>query len=56
MPDFTGTRAREDALTIPCSFCNAPIGEPCMNRVLDPPEPLHNFAAHLCRLQESEPF
>jgi hypothetical protein len=43
-------------MAIPCSFCNAQIGEPCVNRQLNPPEPLHHFAAHLARLQESEPF
>lgn len=56
MPDYTGTASRRDALAYACKFCNAQIGEQCMNRVFDPPKPLRNFAAHLCRMLESEPF
>jgi hypothetical protein len=51
------TNSNSDALTVPCMFCHAPEGQPCVNTVNH--KPLANFAAHLCRIKtadEKEPF
>lgn len=53
MPDWTGSRARADALAVPCAYCHAFAGQPCVNlRVPDHP-PLRHFAAHQKRINDA---
>lgn len=51
MGDWTGSRAREDALTVPCRYCHAPAGEPCINDANG--RPLWHFAAHTVRIKDA---
>lgn len=39
---------RDQALTVPCTWCNAQPGEVCVRRGTD--DPLLNIAAHLSRM------
>lgn len=48
MRDWTGSRARQDALTVGCRYCGAIVGEPCVTKA-DDRRPLEAFPAHTCR-------
>jgi hypothetical protein len=51
------SKGRADALAVPCKFCHAPTGQPCVNTINK--TPLANFAAHLSRIKQAdnlEPF
>lgn len=50
MHDWTGSRARTDALTIACPYCHAPIGEGCRTEN----GPLIAFPAHISRIRITE--
>jgi hypothetical protein len=50
MRNWTGTRIREDALRVPCSYCHALIDEPCVNG----DQPLEAFPAHVCRISAAK--
>lgn len=52
MPDFTGSRARADALRVPCRHCKATPGQPCQNVATG--QPLKNLPAHPVRVSDSE--
>jgi hypothetical protein len=43
---------RENALTVPCTYCNAQPGHECVNTVTK--EPLVHLAAHLCRIKAAD--
>lgn len=45
------TRDRDQALTVPCSYCHVPAGELCVR--LHDRAPLANVAAHTPRLREA---
>ena len=47
MKDWTGTTVRQEALTVQCAFCHAPVGELC---VRFDGKPLEGFPAHTSRL------
>jgi hypothetical protein len=49
--DWTGSRAREDAMTVVCRHCEAPIGEPC--RGLNG-QVLQAFPAHTVRITDAK--
>ena len=53
MPDYTGSRAREDALTVGCRWCHAIAGDPCINTALDSKPVLWHFAAHTVRITDA---
>jgi hypothetical protein len=53
LPNWTGTRARADALRVPCRYCGAQIGEPCVTKDLDP-RPLEAFPAHVVRTNDAQ--
>jgi hypothetical protein len=42
---------REQSLTVPCSFCLAQPGEPCVRKGTD--EVLTNLPAHISRLADA---
>lgn len=50
MHDWEGSRAREDALTVPCRYCRAAVGQPCVTR--DGRE-LQAFPAHAVRISDA---
>ena len=52
MPDWTGSRTREDALRVPCTHCRARAGEPCVNEITG--RELWHFAAHAVRIKDAE--
>jgi hypothetical protein len=51
MRDWTGSRAREDALVVGCRDCLADIGYPCTG--LDG-KPLQAFPAHTKRITDAQ--
>lgn len=48
--DWTGSRVRADALTVPCRYCHALVGELCVNDG----QPLSAFPAHDVRVRAAE--
>lgn len=50
MRDWTGSRIRADAWTVPCRYCAAIAGEPC---VTDTGAPLEAFPAHTLRISDA---
>lgn len=52
MPNLEGSRARADALRVPCRHCKATVGSPCMNAATG--QPLRNLPAHPIRVSDSE--
>lgn len=53
MRDWTGSRIREDALVVPCRYCNALAGDQCVTKD-ETPRPLAAFPAHTVRITDSE--
>lgn len=41
---------RQRAMTVPCRYCTAMVGEECFNRITG--EPLEKIPAHMYRLQD----
>lgn len=52
LPDWTGTRAREDALRVPCRYCGAKTGELCVTKD-DRHATLEAFPAHTMRTNDA---
>ena len=50
MRDWAGTRVREDALLVPCSYCGARVGELCTAKG-DPSHVLRAWPAHDVRVR-----
>ena len=50
MKDWTGSRVRADALTVPCRHCHAITGAECLNAER---EPLTAFPAHEIRIRDA---
>ena len=50
MRDWTATRVRADALTVPCRHCHAIAGAECINAQ---GEPLSAFPAHEVRIRDA---
>lgn len=50
MRDWTGTRVREDARTVPCRYCHAIAGDPCVTEL---GTPLEAFPAHTMRMSDA---
>lgn len=48
MRDWTGSQIRQDALTVPCRYCNAQPGDPC---TVPGGKTLDAFPAHLPRIK-----
>jgi hypothetical protein len=53
MPDWTGSAARADALAVPCRYCHAIQGAPCINAFIKGSPPLWHFAAHQSRTADA---
>ncbi|WP_438941778.1 zinc finger domain-containing protein [Mycobacterium intracellulare] len=53
MHDWTGTRIRTEALTVPCRYCHADAGQPCITKDREPRE-LRAFPAHCCRINDAQ--
>jgi hypothetical protein len=53
MRDWTGSRARADALAVPCRYCYAKPGEPCHTKD-DPTHILEAFPAHTMRITDAQ--
>ena len=53
MPDFRGSAARADAILVPCRYCHAIIGDPCVNTFVEGSPPLWHFVAHQCRVADA---
>ena len=53
MPDWTGSAARADALQVPCRYCHAIKGNPCINTFAEGNPPLWHFAAHQRRITDA---
>ncbi len=51
MHDWTGSRIREDAMSVPCLYCAAPAGRPCVAKTDG--KPLQAFPAHTSRITEA---
>lgn len=49
MHDWTGSSTQTDALTVPCRFCGAQPGEPCVRDE----HPLRAFPAHVGRINDA---
>lgn len=43
---------RETAFTVPCTYCNAQPGQPCINKATK--QPIQNFVAHIPRLKAAK--
>lgn len=52
MRDWTGTTVRADALSVPCRYCNAREGQPCVSKATG--KPIDAFPAHTCRINDSQ--
>lgn len=52
MRDWTGSRVRADAETVPCRFCRQREGEPCVSND-EYRKPLEAFPAHTVRISDS---
>lgn len=50
MKDWTATRIRVDALTVPCRYCHATTDAECVNAER---EPLRAFPAHEVRIRDA---
>lgn len=53
MHDWTGTRIRAEALTVPCRYCQAQPGNDCWTKDQDP-RPLTAFRAHEIRIRDAQ--
>ncbi|GJJ22306.1 hypothetical protein MTY414_59790 [Mycolicibacterium mageritense] len=52
MRDWTGTTIQQQALTVPCRYCQAPAHTPCHQKG-DDTKPLEAFPAHEVRIRDS---
>ncbi|WP_032376788.1 zinc finger domain-containing protein [Rhodococcoides fascians] len=54
-PGFDWLQQRDLALTIPCRYCKAAKGSPCVNKGRDGQmHEMVNLPAHFCRLNRAE--
>jgi hypothetical protein len=51
MRDWTGSRVRADAEKVPCRYCHAVPGDPCMTEC---GKELEAFPAHTVRINDSQ--
>ena len=52
MRNWVGSRIREDALAVPCRYCHAQPGQPCVSQDGEARE-LQAFPAHICRVNDA---